>query len=247
MISPPLFFLRTVFAIFAISVSLDICRADLIVSDDFSGNAASNPLREPQLNETGITENNWKWSNEATYLENGAIISAITGQPAGGKVRIKPPTVTLEVKGSFEIATGITENSNVFTPVQWVAVALSGDVSESWTDSQNLVWAIVRPDGNWTLFQNGTSRVLADSSNSGLGPFAVGATTEISVQYNPENAMAALCIDGVNVSGWKQTTVDPAEIGAAGVLIFPEKETDPRAAKIENFNVSTVSLKESGD
>ncbi|MDE1143648.1 MAG: hypothetical protein PW999_29365 [Paraburkholderia tropica] len=222
---------------------LSYANTDEIISDDFSGDAGSIPVRKAETDNTGISGNIWNWSSGSTYLEKGFIISAVTGVYAGGRIGIKAPAGLVEVAGVCEVNTGLT-GSSVYTPVQWVAVGFATTKSDSWVGNQpgNLLWGLVRPDGRWTLFQNGTTKTLADSTESTkLPPFDEGASIKVSVQYNPKKSVAALFVDGVNISGWLDTDITANTIGAAGVLIYPNATSDPRVAKVDSFTVSNVS------
>lgn len=218
--------------------------ADLVLEDTFSGSPqGSNPAnRTPTTNNAGIASNTWVWWSGATYLENGYVISAVTGSSIGGRLKINAPSSLMETSAVFNLNTGVTDGTNpVYTPVEWAAVGFRTDSNTSWTSSGGgLIWGIVRPDGRWTLFQNGVNVLAGSTTDTQLPAFTLGSTTTLSIQYDPLTLQAALFIDGLNISGWQATSVVASSIVSAGFVDLSAAASGPRMFRVDTFNVSAI-------
>ena len=240
-------------ALFAASLPAS---ADVLISDSFetpvpngyvSGHNAHAPntTLAPETDNTGLTENYWVFGARTYYdyrrngsgeAGTGSIFSWATGDSAQGAVAIGTLTQgIIEVEAVYEFNTGVGE------PVQWGAVALLAKPTSNWLekDGGNLLWAIVRPDGRWTVFQNGAGTPLKDSTKSTQLPeFAEDSLTAITLRYNTITATVALLVDGVNISGWLSTDIDAAQITSAGFKTWPNSLSDPRSIILDRFSVS---------
>jgi len=221
-----------------------------IVSDDFEGARGAPQSREPTIDNTGIPDNRWVWASGHTYLENGFVISAVTGSSMGGRIRIPAPSGGIDVSCIAQLNTGI-EGDSPYTPVDWIAVGLLASPEAGWIapEGGNLLWVLVRPNGGWTLFEDGTSRILAASTPATRLPaFEQGFfNTVITLRYDCSSSRAALLVDGKNVSGWHATALDASRISVAGFQVRALPASDPRVAKIDAFSVTSLSAGDMAD
>jgi hypothetical protein len=233
----------------AFLVTIPPVTAGVLVSDSFetpvpdgfvSGHNkhAPNTTLAPPTDNTGLTENYWVFGARTYYdYRRGSIFSWATGDSAQAAIAIGTPAQgILEVEAVYEFNTGVGQ------PVQWGSVALLARPMPDWLgkDGGNLLWAIVRPDGRWTVFQNGTGKTLKDSTKiTQLPAFARDSLTTVTLRHNMTTATVALFVDGANISGRLPVAIDATQIAAAGFKTWPNSKSDPRSIIINRFSVST--------
>lgn len=133
----------------------------------------------------------------------------------------------------------------------WVGIGfLSGDAPESggwFTPEGSLLWILIRPDGRWTLYRNGTSQLVASGT---VKPFSVTERHTLGLEYDPGTRQARPFL----ASGDKQSNLHrrpggwlpvdlPADtaIKAVGFRIHPRSDgtSVPGASSVDDFLVTT--------
>ncbi|MDR1280755.1 MAG: hypothetical protein LBK99_08025 [Opitutaceae bacterium] len=239
--------------------------AAVIIHDDFTTVTSSGKpaAAAATTDNTGLTGNHWFFRDYAYYdAGSDRIISSNTGGKAGGAISTGTTLSALtagiiEVSGKYVINNEALHSGDIgngVVPVDWVAVGfLAGTISDSSdinATNSGLLWAIVRPDGRWTLFTNGTTTTLADSTSSTQLPAFPASTTssvtytDITVKYDLDTKAAALFVNGANVSGWISYDLNLAttSITGAGFKIWAASGSQPRTATLNEFTVSASSF-----
>ncbi|EIQ02144.1 hypothetical protein OpiT1DRAFT_00725 [Opitutaceae bacterium TAV1] len=225
--------------------------AGILLVDDFSTGSGKPESRAAEIDRTGIANNAWNWGNSRAHIERGAVISSHTGEAAQGIIAIPAPSAEeagiIETRAAFLINTSDETGAWPGNQIEWVGVGFLATPGSAWLakNGGNKLWALVRPDGRWNLFSDGTATMLVPDGKSVAAPKR-GELTHLALRYNPANAQAALFIDGINVSGWVPTDVRPSDIGAAGFRLDsrpgrdPSVASHPRSANLERISVVTL-------
>lgn len=231
--------------------------AAIIIHDNFgSWNSNGQPTTAlPTTDNTGLTNNYWSFRDSAYYESSlDRIISSATGQHAGGAIRtgttLSSLTAgTMEVTGQFVINNLSISEQTAPVPVQWVAVGFLSGTGNDVFSSDSRLWALVHPNGQWTLFANGTSITLATSNAGTQLPSFAGSTnaspiyTNVTLKYDLDGKSAALFVDDANISGWISYDLELTSITGAGFKIWATTGaagSQPRTATLNEFTVSSA-------
>lgn len=225
--------------------------ARVLIVEDFTLGSGRPENHPAEVDQTGLADNTWHWGNSRVHIEHGSVISSHSGEAAQGAIAIPAPSVgatgIVEARADFLLNTSDHTGVWPHNQIDWVGIGFLASPDSPWMAASggSRLWALMRPDGRWSLFQNGTSRMLVPDGKRVDAP-GPGYATTVALQYNPSNGQVALFIDGSNVSGWIATEIRPADIGAVGFRLNPRTGQDrsyvshPRAAHVEKIIVTAL-------
>lgn len=226
--------------------------AAVILYDDFTAATGQpvglRPARSPQVDLTEIENNAWNWRNSRAYLAtgDGRIISDSTGGSAAGALQIAAPTTgIIETTGVFHINTGLSgSDTDINKTIDWVSVGFLKAPTSAWVNADNLLWALIRPNGQWQIWEGSSTKLSGTVTAFAQGP---AVATTISLKFDADEAKATLLINGVDVLGagnWLSTTFDASSIAATGFNLQARGTSEPWAANITSFEVAWSAIPE---
>ncbi len=204
----------------------------VLISDDFTPDEKERPAGS-SLNglPTKVGGASWKvpmWDN-TVLTDKGAVSNAEASQERAveGLVAIADPSdpITVQAKVTTDTA-------------GWVSVGILSDPSVTWFDGRNILFAILDPKGEWSLFRNVDGKQVKVASGP-VDSYSSTTPTLLSLTYDPADATAVVAVGGKDLSGKINTGVDTAvEIAAAGFYIYTFDTTIPGCATVDDFKVS---------
>lgn len=222
--------LKTVALLFGVAVSS--VAADVVVSDKFTLDGKARNVGSTLAN-CSPQEGAGKWKvpkplDNTVFSTDGKISNGVVSAPKAVQACIDIP----------EPETPVTVQADVVTNSSgWVSVGFQSVDTAPWFSSENVLFALLQPDGKWVVFKNGQKLVKLASGNienyDNTKPAALG------LKYDPTTTKATVLIDEKDVSGPIVTSLDKnVEIGAAGFYIYTLDTTQPGVATVGHFKVS---------
>lgn len=211
--------------------------ATVLVSDSFALNGTTRTAGAgldnlPPEYETGSAV--WQ-SVFGRFGTSGGITTPDGFFGAGARIGITPPADNiLSVSAQFSVAT-----------LDWGAIGFFQSSSSSdRLNSDGLVWALVRPSGDWTIFLNGTSTEVASGTIASFSePFTLGLSYDTSNQtarfYTIIGSTETSLIstnDGWFSTGFASGTTSTA----AGFTLNGGGSTIENSPLVSNFSVTAI-------
>lgn len=215
-------------------------KSTILVEDSFALNGTSR-LPGTDLNGQDPEQQNGASSWQADYArfsKDGSITGAVNNDgvfPASARIGIAPlPS---------EIIT-ITVETVVKTS-DWVAVGFSGNKGSSSLIESGLLWVLLRPSGEWTIFADKTSTEIASGK---LTDFMPDEKCTLGLSWDPDaKLLRAFVIThgethllGATEKDWISTdAVDAGTAKSAGFHINSNASTISGEARVDRFAVTS--------
>jgi len=223
----------------------------VVVKDSFSTNDFSRKAGDSlqgQVPEEPTQDSVWQVASSGdsvVFAPEGAIVLSKDG--IGGDARLRIPGPEKLITLSARVVLGTSD---------WVAVgffAESGVEKGNWFDNGAqggaLVWMLLRPNGNWTVFSNGVKRRLLYGGPADFPSvlFKEGAAYTIGMSFDPFNGKIRPFIsDGdteaslyAKSNGWLDARLPSGiTIAAAGFRINGTDTTLAGTASVDDFFVT---------
>ncbi|NJL27081.1 MAG: hypothetical protein HC897_03940 [Thermoanaerobaculia bacterium] len=198
--------------------------SDAAIEDRFI-NTSTRPIGGLLAN-THVEVGNRAWAtfNNSVQIGNGV---ARAGDEASGvpfNLNDYPGERLVEVSADVETSGSL-----------WTGIGLTPHATAPFY-ALGQVWMLLQSFGQWTLFADGTSHVLA----SGSAPaFQAQGFNNLRLRYDAETNQAEAWINGCRVTSWKPVPITP-NIQAVGFHAFDPAGANAGSSQIDNFRV-TVS------
>lgn len=236
-------------ALVFLSSCVGLSAQTIIVQDTFTLNSsdreAGDTLDKTAPEVTQISGAIWK-VNGATpsafvFAESGGITNGLSSA-AEARIAISTPSASITVK------TDVTTGSSA----QWVAAGLlSSATTSNWirgTGADSVLWTLIKPNGAWEAYANGTSTKLAGGTVAG---FSSNSMYTLGVTYDPiahttssflttSDGITTTLLDNYNVS----SLVSASSIVATGVRVNGSSIAED-SVLFDNFLVTTSAIPES--
>lgn len=220
----------------------------IIVKDTFTLNTtdreAGDTLNKTTPDISDLSGATWKVNGATTsalvFANTGGVTNGLTSA-AEGRIAISTPAASITVQ--TDIKTG--------TSAQWAATGLlSSATTANWTKASgadSVLWMLIKPNGAWEAYANGTSTKLGSGTVSG---FSSSSMYTLGLTYDPVANTASSFLtssDGTTITLLADTNVaslvSASSIVAAGFRVNGSSLVAD-SVLFDNFLVTTTAIPE---